>query len=169
MMPALLVAGLWGFSTLAVGGALTRLGPWYFGLSKPPWQPPGWLFGPAWATIMALAAYAAATGWERAGSPGERGLIVALFLLNGALNILWSALFFNRQRPDWALAEVPVLWLSIVAPMAVLWPVSHMASLLLLPYALWVAFAAVLNRDIVRRNAPFAGRRADAALPSPNC
>lgn len=163
MTAALAVAGLWAMVTMAAGGALTRLAPWYFALEKPPWQPPGWLFAPAWAVIMALAAGAAAIGWTRAATAGERGLIVALFLLNGALNILWSGLFFNRRRPDWALAEVPLLWLSILAPMVALWPIAPVASLLLLPYALWVAFAAILNRDIVRRNAPFAGKVSDSS------
>jgi tryptophan-rich sensory protein len=69
--------------------------------------------------------------------------------------MLWSPLFFNLQRPDWALIEVGFLWLSIVALMVGLAPVSTIASLLLLPYLLWVAFAAILNLVIVRMNSPF--------------
>ena len=66
-------------------------------------------------------------------------------------------LFFRWRRPDWALAEVPLLWLSILAPIIYLTPVSETAGLLLLPYLAWVSFAAVLNFTIVRLNRPFGG------------
>jgi tryptophan-rich sensory protein len=69
--------------------------------------------------------------------------------------MLWSPLFFNLKRPDWALIEVPFLWLSIVALMFGVAPFSILASWLLLPYLLWVTFAAFLNLTIVRMNRPF--------------
>ena len=81
--------------------------------------------------------------------------MVVLFLANGALNLIWSPLFFRWRRPDWALYEVPLLWLSILVPMIVLAPINSLASLLLLPYLLWVSFASYLNLTIVRLNRPF--------------
>jgi translocator protein len=72
------------------------------------------------------------------------------------LNVLWSQLFF-KSRPDWALAEVPLLWLSIPLPMVLLWTVSRVGSRLLVPYLGWVTFATMLNFSIVRLNRPFAG------------
>ena len=84
-------------------------------------------------------------------------LILGLFVLNGVLNVLWSPLFFKLRRPDWALTEVPLLWLSILLPMVLLWPFSWIGSLLLLPYLAWVSFAAILNLTIVRLNRPFTG------------
>lgn len=69
--------------------------------------------------------------------------------------MLRSPLFFNLRRPDWALIEVPFLWLSILALMIGLAEYSSLASWLLLPYLLWVAFAAFLNLTIVRMNEPF--------------
>jgi benzodiazapine receptor len=74
-------------------------------------------------------------------------------------HLLWSPLFFNLRRPDWALAEVPFLWFSILALMIGLAPYSTLASWLLLPYLLWVAFAAFLNWTIVRMNPPFGAPR----------
>lgn len=68
---------------------------------------------------------------------------------------LWSPLFFNLKRPDWALIEVPFLWLSIVALMIGVAPFSTLAVWLLLPYLLWVTFAAFLNLTIVRMNRSF--------------
>ena len=77
---------------------------------------------------------------------------------NALFHLLWSPLFFKLKRPDWALIEVPLLWLSILVPMVVVAPFDSFASWLLLPYLLWVTFAAYLNLTIVRLNGPFAVR-----------
>jgi tryptophan-rich sensory protein len=90
-----------------------------------------------------------APGWN------ARLLIIGLFVLNGTANLAWSPLFFRLQRPDWALYEVPLLWLAILLPLLVLRPISGAASLLLVPYLFWVSFAAFLNLTIVRINPPF--------------
>jgi tryptophan-rich sensory protein len=83
--------------------------------------------------------------------------IAALYGVNIAFHMAWSPLFFNLRRPDWALAEVPFLFLSILGLIVGLAPLSALAPWLLLPYLLWVAFAAFLNLIIVRLNAPFRG------------
>src|SRR3954454_21528090 len=49
----ILVAALWGVLVAALGAWLTDLSPWYYALRKPRWQPPDWLFGPAWTVILA--------------------------------------------------------------------------------------------------------------------
>jgi tryptophan-rich sensory protein len=94
-------------------------------------------------------------GWTHASGNSQQLPIITLFGINIVLHMLWSPLFFNLKRPDWALIEVPFLWLSIVALMFGLAPFSALASWLLLPYLLWVAFAAFLNLAIVRMNRPF--------------
>ena len=137
---------------LAVGGALTTIGPWYESLRKPSWQPPNWLFAPAWTLIGGLTAWSAVVGWHAARSPTQRGTLVGLFVVNGALNILWSLLFFNRQRPDLALIEVVLLWLSIAALLFDLALVSRLAAWLMAPYLAGVSVAAFLNLAIVRLN-----------------
>jgi benzodiazapine receptor len=152
---------LWGVMVAGMGAWLTELSPWYYTLKKPSWQPPDWLFGPAWTVILALASLAAFLAWRHATDRGSRLMIVCLFGTNGLLNILWSPLFFTWRRPDWALLEVPFLWLSILAPIVLLAPISHTASLLLMPYLLWVSFAAVLNLTIVRLNRPFGTASSD--------
>lgn len=145
---------LWGVIVAGGGAYVTDLTPWYRNLRKPSWQPPDWLFGPAWTVILALASWAAYLAWRPAGG-GGRVLVAILFLANGAANLLWSPLFFKLRRPDWALVEVPFLWLSILIPIILLAPISRTASLLLVPYLAWVSFAAYLNLTIVRLNAPF--------------
>lgn len=151
----LLVATLAAFAVITLGGALTDIGPWYRDLVKPSWQPPNWLFGPAWTTIFALAVVSAVSVWRATTDRTQRAWIIGLFAVNAGFNLLWSALFFALKRPDWALAEVGFLWLAIALPMVVFWRLSKTASLCLLPYLLWVSFAAYLNFTIVRLNAPF--------------
>jgi tryptophan-rich sensory protein len=141
----------------SLGGAVTDLSPWYFDLAKPAWQPPDWLFGPAWTLIFALTAWSFGLAWSAAGDLRMRLRIGWLFAFNMFLNVFWSWLFFGQKRPDWALAEVVLLWASIAALVYVLRPVSRRAAAALLPYLAWVTFAALLNLEIVRLNAPFGG------------
>ncbi len=153
---AILVAGAAALGVAALGGLMTDLGPWYESLRKPAWQPPGWLFGPVWTVIFALTALAGVAAWRGARTERDRPWILVLLLFNGTLNVLWSLLFFRLHRPDWALAEVALLWLSIIALMIVLWRFSRAATFLLVPYLVWVAFAGYLNMTVVRLNGPFA-------------
>ena len=139
----------------AAGGLATPLGPWYANLRKPPWQPPNWLFGPAWTLLLTAAAASAVVAWRAAPDAAARADILVLFGVNAAFFIAWSPLFFVAKRPDWSLIEVVFLWASLVALAVGLWPISHLAGLLIAPYLLWVSFAAMLNRAIVRLNAPF--------------
>jgi tryptophan-rich sensory protein len=153
----IIVAAVTVIIVLGVGGALTTVGPWYRALRKPSWNPPDWAFGPAWTIILGLAGWAGVLGWTHTADPGTHTQIIVLFSVNIVFHMLWSPLFFNFRRPDWALIEVTFLWSSIVALMIGLAPLSTLASWLLLPYLLWVSFAAFLNFVIVRMNAPFGG------------
>jgi tryptophan-rich sensory protein len=151
----ILVAGGCAVLVAAIGGTVTEIGPWYRSLNKPWFQPPDWLFGPAWTVIFALAALSAAQAWRDAPNQAAREWLIGLFALNGFLNILWSLLFFKLRRPDWALFEVVLLWASILLLIVVLGRYSRLGAALLVPYLLWVSFAAYLNLAIVRLNAPF--------------
>ena len=143
------------FGTAAVGGLVTEIGPWYRNLVKPSWQPPDFLFGPVWTLIFALLAAAIILAWNAEPTASGRAAIAAAYAVNLVLNVLWSFLFFGRKRPDWALAEVVPFWVSIVVLIVVVRPRSSLGAWLLVPYLLWVSFATVLNRAIVRLNGPF--------------
>lgn len=150
------LAGLAGWLALTYAAALTgvfvRTGGWYAGLAKPPWNPPGWVFGPVWTTLYAMMAVAAWLVWRRGGWPARRGALT-LYLGQWALNALWTPMFFGLQRPDLAFAGILALDVAIGATIIAFRPVSRPAALLLLPYALWTAFATVLNFTIWQLNA----------------
>jgi tryptophan-rich sensory protein len=153
--PVIVAAGA-ALSVAGLGALSTDLGPWYRSLVQPAWKPPDVLFGPVWTTIYALAAIAGVRAWRRASGPAREWLI-ALFAFNAFVNVMWSLLFFRLRRPDWALAEVAILWLSIAVLIAVLARHSRLSAALLVPYLAWVTFAGVLNAAVVRLNGPFGG------------
>lgn len=141
---------------VAIAGALlTETGPWYQELKKPGWKPPDWAFGPVWTTIFVLTVIATALAWQAADGAGARSMIFWALATNAVFNIAWSGIFFKLRRPDWALREVALLWLSVLGVVVVLGASSRLAGLLVLPYLAWVSTAAFLNLRIVQLNAPF--------------
>lgn len=158
-----MVAAVGATVVMGLGGALTRLGPWYERLRKPSWQPPGWVFPTVWTSIAVLTVWSVSQAWPGLSAAGLTGTAITLFAINGVLNVLWSGLFFHLQRPDWSLVEVVPLWLSVLSLVVLSWGVSLFAAVLLLPYLVWVGIAAVLNRAIVRLNQPFGAEAHRAA------
>lgn len=152
-VPTLVALGV-AMTLGAIGGGLTRIGPWYRSLRNPAWKPPDWAFGPIWAAIYTFCTVAAALAWN-AGDTAGRIALVAAFALNAPLNVAWTVLFFRAERPDWALIELIFLWLSVAILVGVTLSLSVIAGLLLLPYLGWVTVAGFLNRAIVRLNGPF--------------
>jgi tryptophan-rich sensory protein len=156
----IIFAVVWAVILAGGGGLLTTIGAWYYELKKPTWQPPDWLFGPAWTVILGLAAYAFWLSWDASAAQGEENFLIALYVINGLLHFAWSPLFFTAKRPDWALAEVPFLWGSVLALTIFLREYSVLASWLIVPYLVWVSFATCLNWKIVQLNKPFGAHTA---------
>ncbi len=159
------VAGAAVLVVAIIGGLMTDVGEWYESLRFPSLRPPNWLFGPAWTVIFCLVATSGIVGWERAPTVEARSWLLALYAVNGVLNVLWSPLFFKLRRPDWAFVELLPFWLSILALIILSAEISSLAAWLLAPYLAWVTFAGWLNWRVVQLNKPF-GRQADAALRS---
>ena len=140
------------FATSAVGAiASVNAGEFYGQLVQPDWAPPAWLFGPVWTTLYGMMAVAAWTVWRAGGFAAHR-IALALFLVQLGLNALWSWLFFTWQLGGLAFAEILVLWGAIVAVLTAFWRVRAIAGLLLLPYLVWVSFAAFLNFTLWQAN-----------------
>ena len=154
--PILIAAG-WAIVLGGVGGAMTDVGQWYRDLRKPPWQPPDWLFGPAWTVILGLAGWSFYIGLTAAPTPEALAAVWALFGANFVLHFLWSPLFFKLKRPDWALAENVLLLLSVAALLVGLPRLvgDSFPGWLIVPYFAWVSFAFLLNLKIVQLNRPF--------------
>jgi tryptophan-rich sensory protein len=129
-------------------GAIFRPGAWYAALEKPAWNPPNWLFGPAWAVLYTSIAVAAWLVWREVGFGPQIWLWFGSLLLNAA----WSWLFFGLRRMDLAFFELVVFWLSILAMVLAFFPVSAAAGWLLVPYLAWVSFAGFLNWTLWRMN-----------------
>lgn len=149
-----------GALTAAVVGALgTRVRTrWYRELDKPPWQPPGWVFGPAWTTLYTLGAVSADRALSGSAGP-DRQRLSRCWAVNLALNTGWSWLFFTARRPGAALVDTALLEVSTLDLIRRTRRIDRPAALLLLPYAGWVALATALNLEIVRRNRGLPGRR----------
>ncbi|RYY41989.1 MAG: tryptophan-rich sensory protein [Sphingomonadales bacterium] len=154
MMPVVVAAAAALFVAF-LGGTITDLGPWYDGLRKPEWTPPRFAFPIVWTTIFALAAAAAVAAWRAAPKAKAADTVVGLFALNGFLNVLWSLLFFRLKRPDWAMAELVLLELSILVLIVYCGRFSRLAAVLLVPYAIWVGAAGALNWQVIQLNGPF--------------
>lgn len=139
------------FGAAWIGSWFTRpaLAPWYAELAKPSWTPPNWVFTPAWLTLFALMAIAAWLVWRQAGLGS---IPLKLFAIQLVLNIAWSGLFFGWKSPGAAMIEIVVLWLAILATTFAFWGVRRVAGWLLVPYLIWVAYAASLNFAIWRLN-----------------
>jgi translocator protein len=145
---------LWLGLALAAGWIGSRFmpGEWYASLAKPAWNPPNAVFAPVWTVLYVFMGVAAWLVWRKAGFSGAT-VPLALFLLQLALNSLWSYLFFGLQQPMLAFFEIVVLWIAILATTLGFWKVTPAAGVLLVPYLCWVAFAAALNLQLWRLNA----------------
>ena len=138
------------FSVSVIGGLFTAssVGTWYEGLARPSWRPPNWLFGPVWTLLYAMMAVSAWLVWKKAGF----GPALLMFAVQLLINGIWSPVFFGAQSLGGGLVVIVALWFAIVGTIAMFWPVSLAAALLLLPYLAWVSFATVLNAAIWRMN-----------------
>lgn len=140
------------FVAAAIGAAASiQAGPFYMKLVRPEWAPPPALFGPVWTVLYALMGVAAWLVWRVGGFRSARVALV-LFLVQLALNALWSWLFFGWHLGGPAFADIVLLWALIVATMVSFWRVKPLAGALLVPYLLWVSFACALNYSVWQLN-----------------
>ncbi len=141
------------FLTLVLGGGLvigflTAPGEWYAQLAKPSFNPPGWVFGPAWTALYILIAIAGWRVWHRDRS----GWPMRLWWAQLVFNFAWSPIFFSAHQIGAALAVILVLLVTILSFIFASWRKDRAASLMFVPYAAWVAFASGLNGSIFSLN-----------------
>jgi tryptophan-rich sensory protein len=138
------------FVAAFIGNRLTDTNndSWYAGLDKPPFNPPGWVFGVVWPVLYVLMAVAAWLGWRRGPEKSEVKTATTLFGIQLTLNVLWTGLFFAARAPFVALVEIVVLWAAIFAWMRQSGKLDGRTRWMILPYLAWTSFAALLNASI---------------------
>ena len=140
------------FAASAVGAVATiRASEFYGELMQPAWAPPAAVFGPVWTVLYALMGIAVWLVWQSGGLQKQR-LAIGLFLAQLAVNALWSWLFFAWSLGALAFIDILFLIALVVATLTCFWRVRPLAGFLLLPYLLWISFAAALNYAIWHLN-----------------
>ena len=125
---------------------------WYAGLAKPALNPPAWVFGPVWTILFALMGISAFLIWKRGLTHKDVKIILGIFVGQLLSNILWSIIFFGWHNPTGAFVDIIFLWFAILATIISFAKISKSAAWLLVPYILWVSFAAYLNYAIWMAN-----------------
>lgn len=145
------------FIAAGIGAAASiQAASFYAQLNQPAWAPPASVFGPVWSVLYLLMGVAAWLVWRQRDIHATR-MALTLFVLQLALNALWSWLFFGWHLGGPAFAEVLLLWGFIAWTLAAFWRQSAVAGALLVPYILWVTFAAALNYTIWQLNPQLLG------------
>lgn len=121
---------------------------WFLTLEKPSFNPPNWLFAPVWILLYTLMGAAAGIVWHKGIEFSQVKLALGVFFFQVFLNGLWSVLFFGLQNPAIALIEILLLWLVIGVNIYLFSRISIRSAGLMVPYLLWVTFAAILNGSI---------------------
>ncbi|MFC1636757.1 TspO/MBR family protein [Planctomycetota bacterium] len=125
---------------------------WYADLAKPSFNPPDWAFGVVWPILYVMMGVAAFLVWNKGAASKQVRVALGLFLLQLVLNGLWTPIFFGLHMMGFALAEIVLLWVAILATIIAFWTMSKPATYLLIPYILWVSFAIVLNASLWHLN-----------------
>ncbi|MER8648609.1 TspO/MBR family protein [Mesorhizobium sp. M0586] len=141
------------FLLLVLGGGLligyaTLPGEWYASLAKPPFNPPNWVFAPAWTLLYVLIAVAGWRTWERERAAAA----MKIWALQLVLNFAWSPTFFGAKQMGPALVVILALLASIPLFIATVWNRDRVSGWLFAPYAAWVAFATLLNASLLLLN-----------------
>ncbi len=146
MIVAILVCNSAGFigSFFTLGSVQT----WYPTLTKPDLTPPGWVFGPAWTLLYTLMGIALFLAWTRHIGGKHRAFWIRLFLIHLVVNAAWSIVFFGLHLLLPALGVIALLWLMIVALIALSLRFDKRIAFLLTPYLAWISFASYLNYAI---------------------
>ena len=155
LISIIIIASLGSLSGLLTSSSISD---WYVTLEKPVFNPPNWLFGPAWLTLYVLMGVSFARMWQvavRSRYPlvnrfAKRGLII--FVIHFVFNLAWTPVFFGLHEPGWALVIIFIILAFIIILIRHFFRIDRIAAFLLIPYLAWVSFATLLNASIVYLN-----------------
>ncbi len=131
----------------ALGSFFTTpaISTWYATLIKPSIAPPNWVFFPVWTALFIMMGISLFLVWKKGFQDHQVKAALSVFAIQLILNILWSAAFFGLRSPLAGLIEIIILWVAILAMILRFMRISKVAGLLLIPYIMWVTFAAMIN------------------------
>jgi len=133
--------------TASAAAFFVDTGGWYAEIAKPDWNPPSWVFGPAWTVLYVMMAVAAWLVWCDGGWRKQKKALT-FFCVQWAFNAIWTPVFFGFHQIGLALAIIAALWIAILLTMERFWRVSVLSMALMIPYLAWVTFASMLNLTI---------------------
>jgi tryptophan-rich sensory protein len=137
------------FIASAAGTLFTSTYGWYEYISKPAFSPPNWVFGPVWTTLYLLMGISLYIIWN---SKAKKKKALTWYGIQLFLNAIWTPIFFGLQSPTLAFIDILLLWTAILITIISFSKISKKASYLLIPYIIWVTFAAILNLAIIALN-----------------
>ena len=118
---------------------------WYATLAKPEFSPPNWVFAPVWISLYTLMGISLYLVWDKRKKKKDTTPALLVFFAQLVLNTIWSIVFFGLQSPFYAFILIIFLWVLIAGSIYFFYRISKTAAYLLIPYLLWVSFAAILN------------------------
>jgi translocator protein len=136
------------FAAIGSLATFSQIPTWYAGLIRPDWAPPNWVFPVVWTTLYILMALAFFLVWRKDLENKQVKVAAAVFIVQLALNLIWSVVFFGLHSLGGGVALVILLWISILANIIVFYRVSKWAGILLIPYIIWVSIASYLNYTV---------------------
>ncbi len=148
LIGSIAISNLAGF--LGSLSTISSIPTWYAGLQKPSFNPPNWVFGPVWTMLYTLMGISFYLIWTSKSKLKNTAMII--FGIQLLLNAIWSPLFFGLKNPLLAFIDIILMWISIVATIIIFYKIKPMAAYLLIPYILWVSFAALLNFSLWQLN-----------------
>lgn len=150
VLSVLLTEGAGGIGSLFTFGAIPG---WYASLAKSPITPPNWFFAPIWITLFFLMGLSLYFVWKKKGNTADSWIAITLFMVQLALNVLWSLIFFGLHQLLFGAVEIIFLWFFIAATIIEFRTIDKKAAYLLFPYLAWVTAATLLNFSILWLNA----------------
>ncbi len=139
-------------SVVSTPFTIASIDTWYKTLNKPFFTPPNWVFGPVWTILYLLMGISMYVVWMKGIKTKKVRIASACFILQLALNFLWSFIFFGLHQPFLAFFEITALWTAVFFLMVKFYEISKPAGFLLVPYLIWISFAGILNFSIMILN-----------------
>ncbi len=125
---------------------------WYDTLAKPSFNPPSSVFGPVWVFLYLLMGISLFLVWKEDLKNKHVKTAFMIFMIQLVFNAAWSIVFFGMRSPVGGLIVIVILWILILITTLKFLKISKTAGMLLVPYLLWVTFAAILNYSIFTLN-----------------